>query len=259
MDAAPPAIPAAQHNTEIRSNQASWEKKPLIRKIYRIFYELIRERLQHGVAGLTVELGSGQGRIKEVIPDCVTTDIFPNPWLDRQENAYALSFPDRSVGNLILFDVWHHLEYPGEALREAARVVAPGGRVILFEPAMGWLGRLVYGVFHHEPLGVRHAFSWLAPRHVSLTEAPYFAAQASASRFFWWRERRDYLQDWNLVEVKPLAAVYYVASGGFSRAQLIPSCLLPVFKALDPILGLVPRLFACRLLVVLERRAPDTP
>jgi hypothetical protein len=49
-----------------------------------------------------------------VIPECVTTDIFPNPWLDRVENAYALNFADASVGNLILFDVFHHLEFPGE-------------------------------------------------------------------------------------------------------------------------------------------------
>ncbi len=27
------------------------------------------------------------------------------------ENAYSLSFADRSVANLILFDVWHHLEF----------------------------------------------------------------------------------------------------------------------------------------------------
>jgi len=56
------------------------------------------------------------GSIKEVIPDCVTTDLFPNPWLDRQENAYHLGFADGSVSNLILFDVWHHLRYPDQPL-----------------------------------------------------------------------------------------------------------------------------------------------
>ena len=91
------------------------------------------------------------GRIKDVIPQCVTTDLFPNPWLDRQENCYQLSFADGSVSHLILFDVWHHLRYPGTALREFHRVLAPGGRLILFEPAASWVGRLVYHFFHHEP------------------------------------------------------------------------------------------------------------
>ena len=29
---------------------------------------------------------------KDHLPDCITTDVFPNPWLDRVENAYALAF-----------------------------------------------------------------------------------------------------------------------------------------------------------------------
>ena len=51
-------------------------------------------------------------------------DLFSNPWLDRRENCYAMNFADGSVSHLILFDVWHHLRYPGTALREFHRVLA---------------------------------------------------------------------------------------------------------------------------------------
>ena len=74
--------------------------------------------------GSVVELGSGIGNIKEVIPKCLCTDLFPNPWLDYVENAYALSFGSASVSNLILFDVFHHLKYPGTALQEFHRYTA---------------------------------------------------------------------------------------------------------------------------------------
>jgi hypothetical protein len=48
-------------------------------------------------------------------------------------------------------DVWHHLEHPANALAEFRRVLVPRGRVIILEPAMSVVGRLVYGNCHHEP------------------------------------------------------------------------------------------------------------
>ena len=121
------SLPVGQHNVEIQGNRLAWERKPQLRSVYRGFHELIASRLDRSVAGLTVELGSGMGSIKEVIPECITTDLFPNPWLDRQENAYRLSFADGSVANLILFDVWHHLRYPGTALKRVPPRAGAGG------------------------------------------------------------------------------------------------------------------------------------
>ena len=97
--------PAEQHLIEMRSNREAWRRCPLLRVVYGHFYELIRENLAP-VSGPIVELGSGIGAVKEFIPECVTSDIFPNPWLDRRENAYALNFPDESVSSLILLDVF---------------------------------------------------------------------------------------------------------------------------------------------------------
>ena len=131
-----------QHNIEILQNRELWEKKALLRKVYSEFYSEITRRVNPACPGVTVELGSGMGNIKQHIPQCITTDIFPNPWLDGVESAYHLSFDHGEVGHLILFDVWHHLRYPGTALKEFARVLTPEGRIILFEPAMGLIGPL---------------------------------------------------------------------------------------------------------------------
>jgi len=44
-----------------------------------------------------VELGSGMPDIREVIPNCIRTDLFLKPGIDRVENAYDLSFTNESV------------------------------------------------------------------------------------------------------------------------------------------------------------------
>ncbi len=153
------SIPPEQHRIEVERNRRTWCDKPVIREVYRGIYTEIAARLRKDLTGATVEVGSGMANIKEVIPHCVTTDLFENPWIDRRENAYRLTFAKGAVANLILCDVWHHLAHPGTALGEFARVVQPGGRVVLFEPGMGLLGKLIYGCFHHEPLGLEHAFA----------------------------------------------------------------------------------------------------
>jgi SAM-dependent methyltransferase len=245
-----------QHLIEMRSNQEAWHRRPLLREVYGRFYGIIREALSP-LQGPIVELGYGIGAVKEFIPSCVTTDIFLNPWLDRKEDAYALTFADSSVSNLILLDVFHHLNYPGTALKEFYRVLHNKGRVIILEPAMSVLGKLIYGLFHHEPLGLNEAISWLAPDGVNLKEVGYYAAQANASRVFLGKEFQDALSSWDIPMIKSLPDLAYVASGGFSKPQLYPASFLPLIRNFEKILALSPNLFATRLLVVLEKKADE--
>lgn len=249
----PGALPLEQHNIEIHRNQEAWRRKPMLREVYRNFYRMIAARIDPAVPGPVVELGSGMGRIKEIIPDCITTDLFPNPWLDRRENCYRLNFADASISHLILFDVWHHLRYPGTALREFRRVLAPGGRLILCEPATSWVGRLVYNFCHHEPVARHDPITWEAGPGFSADQADYYAAQASASRIFWWGEGQDRLTGWNLLEVRPLSSFNYFASGGFSGPQLGGRLLHGLMRAVDFLTTPFPRAFAARLIVVLEK------
>jgi SAM-dependent methyltransferase len=247
------SLPVGQHDLEIQANRLAWQRKPRLQSVYRVFHELIASRIDRSVAGTIVELGSGMGSIKEVIPDCVTTDLFPNPWLDRQENAYRLSFPDGSVSNLILFDVWHHLRYPATALAEFRRVLAPSGRVIVFDPAISLTGRMIYGLFHHEPVAMGLPITWDAPPGFKPGDSDYFAAQGAATRVFWRREAPDRLAGWELVEATPLPSFEYFATGGFSGPQLGGGLLFRLWRGLDRTLARWPNLFAARLLVVLKR------
>lgn len=172
-----------RHNQEILQNAGAWQQKPALRAIYKTFHQAIAAHLAP-ISRPTVELGSGVADIQRVIPGCIRTDIFPNPWIDRVENAYALSFAAHSLANLILFDVFHHLRCPGTALQEFWRVLAPGGRAILFEPCVSLLGLLVYGVLHPEPLALNQDIEWHAPPGWRANQLDYYAAQGKASRIF---------------------------------------------------------------------------
>ena len=251
-DTAPMNSNIEQHNREIHENLEHWRRKPLLRRIYREFHHEIAARVKPNTPGIIAELGSGMGTIKECLPDCITTDVFPNPWLDAVENAYALTFKDASVGHLILFDVWHHLEFPGTALREFHRVLKPGGRLIVFDPAMGLLGRIVFGLFHHEPLGLRNPITWEAPDLFLAGAHRYYAAQGNASRIFGGEPFRGRLKDWDISEIRYFSGLAYLASGGLRGPQLYPEALLPVLQWTDRMLSRIPSL-ASRILVVLEK------
>jgi SAM-dependent methyltransferase len=242
-----------QHLREILRNRKAWENKPVLQKIYGSFYQEIAACLTEPLEGLVLEVGSGIGVAKRFIPNCVTSDIYANPWLDRVENAYGLRFNDSSIRNLILFDVFHHLKYPGSALAEFRRVVTPKGRVIIFEPAMGALGKLVYGLFHHEPLALNSRIDFFPPQERQSTEHGYYAAQGNAWRIFVNGEYPALFDGWNLLSRRTFCALSYVLSGGFSRPCLYPHFLLPAVRKIDRLLEVFPSLFGTRLLVVLEK------
>jgi SAM-dependent methyltransferase len=241
------------HQEFITKNSKHWHRKPLLKLVYHDFYRLIAGHLSNLPASQPVELGSGLGNIKEVIPHCLRTDLFPNPWIDQVENAYRLSFADQSVSDLIMTDVLHHLKYPGRALEEFYRVLRRGGRVIMLEPYLSLLGILIYGVLHQEPIGLTQRIEWFSPEGWSADDIDYYAAQGNATRIFTRSGFRGRLGNWRKIETIRLSALAYAASGGYSGPQLYPKSTLLLIKGAEKILDLFPSLFATRLLVILEK------
>lgn len=243
-----------QHKDLIDKNQELWHRKPLLRTVYTDLYRNMQRHLSR-VPGTKLELGSGMGTISEVMPDCLRTDLFHYPWLDLVENAYCLSFEDGSISNLLMVDVFHHLRYPGNALNEFLRVLAPGGRLILMEPGLGLLGRVIYEWMHVEPVGHAKDVSWFAPEGWSPNEMDYYAAQGNATWIFTRSNFSEQLDSWNIVEIKRIAALAYAASGGYSGPQLYPTAAYPLIKSFEKFLQLFPLIFTTRMMVVLEKKS----
>jgi len=243
-----------QHNTEIQKNLEAWNRKPLLREIYKEFYDLILKWIKMDLNGEVVELGSGIGNFKSVYPTCIATDIFPNPWIDQVESAYHLSFQNGSVSNLVLFDVFHHLAFPGSALEEAGRVLVKKGRIIIFEPYISLFGLIIYGVLHHEPVGLFKKINWFSKGENP--DEKYYAAQGNATRIFRknLKLKARSLEGWDIIKIKKMSALSYILSGGFSKPSFYSIKTLPFIKKIEKILNLLPLLFATRMMVVLEKK-----
>ena len=51
----------------------------------------------------------------------------------RQGDMYSLPLPDRSADSILLHQVLHYAQAPGTAIAEAARVLRPGGRLLVID------------------------------------------------------------------------------------------------------------------------------
>ena len=229
-----------------------WQRKPVLRAIYADFYKRIAEAC---AAGPTLEVGGGTGNLKTFRDDIVASDVQFAAWLDVVADAQRLPFATGAFANIVLFDVLHHLERPCRFLKEAERVLMPGGRVILVEPAITPLSYLFYRYLHPEPVSL--AADPLADGPLSQDRDPYDANQAIPTLLFGrYRARLETLVGGlRLVRLAHFSLFAYPLSGGFRPWSLLPGLLVGPLLRLEALIEpLVGRLVGFRLLAVLERQ-----
>ena len=133
-----------------RAHAADWDR---IRSLHVAESEVegaIGEALGPGPFKLLVDLGTGTGRILELFADRYARGLgfdlnqamlaYARSKLSRAQlsqaqvrhgDIYALSLPDGVADAVVMHQVLHFLSEPALAIREAARVLAPGGRLLI--------------------------------------------------------------------------------------------------------------------------------
>jgi len=239
-------------------HRRAWDENPALRVLYGDWYGRVAAELPPPALGPRLELGSGPGFARAFIPDLQLSDIVRAPWHDREVGAEALPFADTTVGALVLFDVLHHLPSPRRFFAEAARVLRPGGRLVMCEPYVSPLSYPIYKFFHEEPLALRvDPLAGFDPRPADEARDPFDSNQAIPTLLFG-RRRQLFAETFPslaVVRVVHLSGPSYPASGGFSRRPLLPQRLWSALHRLEARLPeAVFRAVGFRMLIVIEKR-----
>jgi len=235
------------------NHRAQWERKKAIRLLYRDFH---RQLLESCPEGSVLDIGGGTAHIKDFRPDIISADILSFPGIDVVADAHRLPFRNGAFAGVVMLDVLHHLERPIEFLKEAARVLKPGGRLAMIEPAMTALARRFYDRFHEEPVDM--AADPFAAVVVDPDRDPFDANQAIPTLLFATPAARlrteESIPSLRVVSVKWLSLFAYPMSGGFQSWSLLPAALVRPLLALEErVPEALRKRFAFRMMVVIER------
>ena len=227
-------------------------EKPFLARIYAEWYRSLAREIPAG-PGRVVELGSGAGFFREVVPGLVRTDVIPTTNADVLLDAGRLPFARDSVKAFLMTNVLHHVPKPLSFFLEASGCVRPGGVVAMLEPWVGPWSRWVYRRLHHEPFDPQ-AQDWELP-----SGGPLSGANGALPWILFERDREAFaraVRGWSLRSVRPTMPMRYLASGGLSSRASAPGWSYPAFGALDRILAGRRGALAMFAYVVLER-TPD--
>ena len=232
--------------------RAAWDAKGSLRALYADYYRRIRRGL---TAGPTLEVGAGFGNMKHFDPAVVSIDMLAAPGLDAMADAQHLPFAAGCFANIVMVDVLHHVERPLDFFREAARVLRPGGRIALLEPAITPLSWAFYHYLHPEP--VDRSVDPMVTEATDPGRDAFDANQAIPTLLFGPHAARfrTTLPELTVVSHNRLSLFAYPLSGGYRRWSLIPRPLVrPVLAFEETLLPILGRAMAFRMLVVLERQ-----
>ena len=233
------------------SHREIWAAKPVLREVYGHLYRRIAAACR---PGLTIEVGGGSGNFKQFAPDVLSFDIVHEPWLDFVADAQALPLRASSAENIVMLDVLHHIEYPLQFLREAARILRPGGRVIFVEPGITPVSNVFFRTMHEEP--VDSSVDPLTEGSPDPQKDPYVGNQAIPTLLTgrYAGRLKQLVPSLELTTASWLSMVAYPLSGGFRRWSLITAgAARQILRLEDRVETLFGPICGFRLMAVFEK------
>ena len=224
------------------------KNKKFLRALYNKFYSMFRQESSI-IPGLNLELGSGAGFIKEIIPSAITSDIMPLKNCDLCFSAESMPLENQSVSNFFLLNSFHHIKNPKRALAEMQRCLKVGGRVIMIEPGNCLWGAFIYKYFHHENFDPEG--SWKSQEEGALSKAngalTYIIFVRDLVKF------NNLFPNLKVVKYLPHTPFSYLLSGGFTFPQLSPSFLFPFVQRIEFLISPLNKYLGMFVTVVIEK------
>lgn len=231
-------------------------ESPLLIAHYAFIYKYFK-RIDVSLSNLkypSLEIGSGGGFLKEVLPDVITSDVVKSEGIDRVEDACALSFGDNSLKAVYANGVLHHIKDPTKCLFEIERVLVPGGKFVCNEPSSGPFGYFMNRYFHDEHTDKRvkdwrmeetDAVGRLTGANMAL---PYIIFKRDAALF---RER------FKMLKIDSIAYhdfLRYTLSGGLSYRPFVPKILFGAVNFMEAVFKPVMFILGNNMLVTIQKQ-----
>lgn len=224
-----------------------WESKYAIRACYRDWFERLRPFI---VAGRSLEVGAGSGHFKTLWPELIESDVVRTPYIDLVADGMRLPVAGKSLGNLLVVDLLHHLRDPHRFFDEAARVLRPGGRVLAIEPYITPLSWAGYRLLHHEDI-------YFGGYHRSEVEDDPWAGNLALPNLLFGREATDWPvrhPELRIIHRRHFSLLDFQCAGGFKPYAFVSNArLYDWLLAVDRRLDWVGWLTGFRILCVIER------
>lgn len=243
---------------KLNSKEALFEHKKLInkkgvlKKLYDDFYLIFKNSKYP--KGEIVEIGSGGGFLKKIIPQVITSDVVRGSGIKEVFSAEKMPFKNSSVAAFTMLNVFHHIKNPEKALNEIQRCLKPNGKIIMIEPYNSLWGRFIYQNFHHELFDPKT--DWKIKGRGRLSDA-----NGALAWIVFIRDKKIFNKRFpNLIikTVKPHTPFRYLISGGLSKPQLLPSFFYPAIKLLEQLLSPINPLLGMFATIELEKIKPPS-
>jgi SAM-dependent methyltransferase len=206
----------APETTELRARII--QEKGFLRKIYEEWYAELISSVPR-ISGPVLELGSGGGFLRKVLPGVFTSDVFFLPLVSMVASGIALPIKSVTLRAIIMVDVFHHLPDVQRFFKEAARTIVRGGVITMIEPWNSAWSNLIYKRLHHERMD--ETAEWTSSGTRPLSDAnialPWIVFKRDEVRF------ASEFPEWKVVQLHPLMPFRYLLSGGISMRSLMPS------------------------------------
>lgn len=207
------------------------QKKATLKLLYFEIYRKYLDCIERGIpAGKILEIGSGAGFAKEIIPQIITSDIIPYSGIDLVLDATKMNLPNDSLSCICMYNVLHHIPNIPAFFLEASRCLAPGGRVCMVEPYPGWIGAFIYRYLHHEnydPSVENWEFESNGPVSDANNALPYVVFERDKERF------QQQFSDLSIVRYETHTPLRYWLTGGLKHWTLLPRCMFKFFTWVD--------------------------
>ncbi len=129
--------------------------------VYLAYRRAIVPLLERHARGRLLDVGAGHLALRELARPYVRSyfslDLArEHPELSVQASVFGLPFAEASFDTVILTQVLEHVPEPAQALAEVARVLRPGGRLIVSVPHLAYLHGEPFDFYRFTVFGLRY-------------------------------------------------------------------------------------------------------